>query len=104
MNFLIFLGALIGGAIILLGVMRVMSESRSGPVVPMVRIGIAENDLQADMWAQRLRQTDVVFTIRGYSGSPVAGGRWYPNSFNTELWVRAEDAQEARELLGLVEE
>ena len=54
MGLLILLGVIVGGAIVLLGVFQMMSEDRSGPVIPMVRIGIANTNLEAEMWIQRL--------------------------------------------------
>ncbi|MEO8456256.1 MAG: DUF2007 domain-containing protein [Chloroflexota bacterium] len=99
--FFVFLGVVLFGTIVLLAWLQKRSDSRTGPVIPMVRIGIAQNSIEAQMWAQRLGVEGVGCRISNYSEIGYLATYRAANSYDMELWVRAEDEEAARELLGL---
>jgi hypothetical protein len=101
MGILILLGVIVGGTIVMLGIFRMMSENRSGPVTPMVRIAIANGTIEADMWAQRLQHAGILCRIQGIGAEGSIGAPYYRPAYDIEVWVRADDEEEARELLGL---
>jgi hypothetical protein len=105
---LILLGVIVVGTIVMLGVFQMMSDNRSGAVIPMVRIAIASSSLEAYLWAQRLHAAEVQFRLPGFAPSAYGimldahqGWLYDPSAYNAELWVRADDEEEARQLLGL---
>ena len=100
MGLLILFGVLAGIAIVLYVPYRLMVVRRKGPVIPMVRIALAQNNLEAHMWSQRLRAAGVSCRVQGVGPEGVVAGTMYFPQYEVELWVRAKDARTARELLG----
>jgi hypothetical protein len=121
---LIFLGVLAGIAIVFFVAYRMVAVRRTGRVIPMVRIGLAMDPTEAREWVARLRSAGIKCRVQGYGpsredifgegppgrtigrmfGGAFSRGRWWvPNDYSIELWVRAQDEERARELLGMWE-
>ena len=70
--------------------------SRRGPTIPLVRIGITTGENEAHLWQQALGRAGIWSrVIGGTSGA-------YPSlGYQHEFWVKENDAELARDLLGL---
>ena len=101
MGLLILFGVLAGIAAVFAMSYRLISPRRSGPVTPMVRIGIASNNSEATIWADRLRAAGIRCRVQDISAIGSATDAYYANAYNAELWVREKDADKARRVLGL---
>ncbi len=94
MGFLIFSGIVVG---LFLGflILRALT-SRRGPTTPLVRIGIASGENEAQLWQQALASAGVWSRIIGGTSGA------YPSiPYQHELWVKETDAELARDVLGL---
>ena len=75
--------------------LRTLTAKR-GPTVPLVRIGISSGENEAQLWQQALRRAGVWSRIIGGSSGA------YPSlGYQHEFWVKENDAELARDLLGL---
>lgn len=101
MGLLIFAGVIAGIALVLALFYQLLSVRRSGSVIPMVRIGIAENNVEVQTWAERLRVAGIGCRVQEMSAIGSGTGALFANAYGPELWVREKGAGEARELLGL---
>ena len=87
--------ALLVGALAGFLVLRTLT-SRRGPTTALVRIGISGGENEALLWQQALTQAGIWSRIIGGT----AGA--YPSiPYQHELWVKAKDAERARDALGL---
>ncbi len=95
MGFFVFLALLVGSALAGFLVLRTLT-SRRGPTTALVRIGIAGGENEALLWQQALTHAGIWSRIIGGT----AGA--YPSiPYQHELWVKAKDAERARDALGL---
>lgn len=78
-----------------------MSTKRKGRVIPMVRIGMAENNVEVQIWAERLRVAGIGCRVQDVSAAGAATSPLYANAYGPELWVSERDSDEARDLLGM---
>ncbi len=96
MGFLIFSGIVVG---LLLGFLLLRAlTSRRGPTTPLVRIGITSGENEAQLWQQALARAGIWSRlIGGTSGA-------YPSiGYQQEFWVKENDAELARDVLGIEE-
>ena len=87
--------ALVVGALAGFLVLRMLTSKR-GPTTALVRIGIAGGENEALMWQQALTHAGIWSrTIGGTSGA-------FPSiPYQHELWVKENDAERARDALGI---
>ena len=70
--------------------------SRRGPTTALVRIGIAGGENEAFMWQQALTHAGIWSRIIGGTGGA------YPSiPYQHVLWVKENDAERARDALGI---
>ncbi len=74
------------------------SSSRRGPTIPLVRIGIASGENEAQLWQQALARAGIWSRIIGGNL-----GAYRALGYEHELWVKEKDAELARDLLGIEE-
>ncbi len=75
---------------------RRMFASKRGPTTALVRIGISGGENEALLWQQALTHAGIWSRIIGGT----AGA--YPSiPYQHELWVKANDAERARDALGI---
>ena len=72
--------------------------SREGPTTPLVRIGIAGGENEAQLWQQALARAGIWSRIIGGNL-----GAYRALGYEHELWVKENDAELARDLLGIEE-
>jgi len=72
--------------------------SREGPTTPLVRIGITSGENEAQLWQQALARAGIWSRIIGG-----ASGAYPSIGFQHEFWVKENDAELARDLLGIEE-
>jgi len=76
--------------------------AKKGRREPLVRLAVAQSEVEARIWQEILRQEGITALIRNVDAlsiSYVAA----PSPYSYELWVLAREASRARELLGLPE-
>jgi len=94
-SFFVLVALLVGGGLAGFLALR-MFTSRRGPTTPLFRIGISGGENEALLWQQALTQAGIWSRIIGGT----AGA--YPSiPYQHELWVKAKDAERARDALGL---
>ena len=102
MGLLILFGVLAGIAIVFVSAYRLMAARRRGPVIPMLRIGLASDPTEAQMWALRLNDAGITFRIVGNGsthsqvfgvGSP--GRTFAPPKIPSRRWVCAASGRGA---------
>ena len=72
------------------------STSKQSPTTPLARIGIAGGENEAQLWQQALARAGIWSRIIGETGGA------YPSiAYQHELWVKAKDAELARDVLGV---
>ncbi len=70
--------------------------SRRGPTTPLVRIGITSGENEAQLWQQALARAGIWSRIIGGTSGA------YPSiGYQHEFWVKAKDAELARDVLGV---
>ena len=75
--------------------LRTLTSGR-GPTTALVRIGIAGGENEAQLWQQALTHAGIWSRIIGGTGGA------YPSiPYQHELWVKAKDAELARDVLGV---
>lgn len=95
MDYLYFMAFVIGGAVLILGAITVTSKRRSGPTIPLLRVGIAAGEAEANLWGQALRSAGIWYRVQAEAEK---GSR--PIGYTHELWVREKDNDRAREVPG----
>jgi hypothetical protein len=94
-GFFVFIGVIVAGVIAVLATLT-LSRRRRGPRIPLTRIAIAAGEVEAQQWKGALRAAGVWCQLIGETATV------YPSSgMDQELWVRANDAEKARAVLGL---
>ncbi|HVP05242.1 MAG TPA: hypothetical protein VMT90_06160 [Dehalococcoidia bacterium] len=100
MGFLIFLGILIAGAAAIVVVAQ--SVRPRGPIVPIVYLGAPASYTEQVMWMEALRSAGIHAHIENPQPSQMRYLPWENQAiYNTEVWVRQEDYEGARAVLGL---
>ncbi len=95
MGFLIFAGIILGGGLAGFLALRALT-SRRGPTTALVRIGIAGGENEAQLWQQALARAGIWSRIIGGTSGA------YPSiPYQHALWVKATDAERARDALGI---
>ncbi len=96
MGFFVFIGLVVGSLAGFL-LLRTLT-SRRGPTTPLVRIGITSGENEAQLWQQALARAGIWSRlIGGTSGA-------YPSiGYQHEFWVKENDAELARDVLGIEE-
>ena len=94
MGFFVFIGIAIG---LFVGFLALRTlTSRPGPTTPLVRIGIAGGEDEAQLWQRALTSAGIWSRIIGETGGA------YPSiAYQHELWVKAKEAELARDVLGV---
>ncbi len=72
--------------------------SRRGPTTPLIRIGIAGGETEAQLWQQALARAGIWSRIIGGNL-----GAYRALGYEHELWVKESDIELARDILGLEE-
>ena len=95
MGFFVFIGIIVGGGLAGFLALRTFT-SRRGPTTALVRIGIAGGENEAFMWQQALTHAGVWSRIIGGTS-----GAFPSIPYQHELWVKENDAERARDALGI---
>ena len=94
MGFFIFSAIIVGPFLAFLFLRAI--TSRRGPTIPLVRIGITSGETEAQLWQQALARAGIWSRIIGETSGA------YPSiGYQQEFWVKENDAELARDLLGL---
>ena len=95
MGFFVFIGIIVGGGLAGFLALRAFT-SRRGPTTALVRIGISGGENEAQLWQQALAKSGIWSRIIGGTSGA------YPSiPYQHELWVKENDAERARDALGI---
>ncbi len=97
MGFFVFIAIAVG---LFVGFLALRTlTSRRAPTTPLVRIGIASGEDEAQLWQRALTHAGIWSRISGGTG-----GAYRNIGYQHELWVKEKDAGLARDVLGFDEE
>ncbi len=97
MGYLLFLGLVVGGTILILVALRLTAPSRKGPWQSVVLLTAASGQAETEVWRSALRAAGVWVRVQN-----VGDFGWYgASSYGYELWVREKDIELARRVLGI---
>lgn len=74
---------------------------RRTPDQPLVRLAIAQSEIEARMWEDILREHGITALVKNRDAVSTAYGSSPLLPYSYELFVLAEDETQARSLLGL---
>ena len=98
MPFLIFFAVIVVGTTAIILLTKRLFPGR-GPVTPIVRISLLNNEMEADLQRRTLTATGIWSEPRGGSFMPRL--RQLNFGYTYEIWVKEEDAERARAVLGI---
>jgi len=94
-GFFVFIGIIVGGGLAGFLALRTLASKR-GPTTALVRIGIAAGEDEAQLWQQALTHAGIWSRIIGGTL-----GAYRALGYEHELWVKENDAERARDALGI---
>jgi hypothetical protein len=99
MSFLVFLAVLIGGALVII---LIGSRIRSrGPVIAVEYVGAPTSYQEQVMWLEALKSAGIHAHVENAMPSAPYAPIWTMRAiYPTEIWVRDEDYEGARAVLG----